>query len=407
MATLRFATLNVSGLRNPVKRFSLHRLLLSLHLDIVGLQETHWATDDEHSLWSGDFPYYDCYSSLGSSRQCGVTTLVAKRLHATTTRTYVDQEGRVVSLSLSVNGTDINVTNVYCPCPIAERVLFFNTVLSPLLALTHHFLMGDFNTVLDPRLDSLTLSRAQPDRAARLLHNIFRSNSYVDSFRSLNPTSHGFTWKRCSNAYTQMCRLDLLVTSPDILSSVQNVDICPWQWSDHLLLSCTVACADVLRRGPGYWHMNVAALANNDYSDSVECFWSAWRLEKRRFQNLVDWWEIGKCYLRDLTRQYCIEWTASRRRRRVELQKTFTACHHRLLVEPSSASAVTRETIKSVEVELRQLDNSDLTGMKIRSCENGEKSAGFFGGHERSRQRQAMLTELDMDDCKCNTTAVA
>ena len=45
MSVLTIATLNVNGLRNPSKRFALNRFLCSLHVDIVGVQETHWATD--------------------------------------------------------------------------------------------------------------------------------------------------------------------------------------------------------------------------------------------------------------------------------------------------------------------------------------------------------------------------
>ena len=83
MARLTFSTLNVNSIRIPVKRHSLATFMVSRHLDIIGLQETHWETEEEAKTWARDFPTMDLYSSFGTSKQNGVTIAIAKRLRAT------------------------------------------------------------------------------------------------------------------------------------------------------------------------------------------------------------------------------------------------------------------------------------------------------------------------------------
>ena len=80
MSVLTIATLNVNGLRNPSKRFALDRFLCSIQVDIVGVQETHRATDEEAQEYSKDFPY-DILCNLGTSQQNGVAILFSKCAH--------------------------------------------------------------------------------------------------------------------------------------------------------------------------------------------------------------------------------------------------------------------------------------------------------------------------------------
>ena len=97
-----------------------------------------------------------------------------------------------------------------------------------------------------------------------------------------------------------------------------------------------------------------------------------------------------------------------RRRRRVDLQRTLVNCHQRLSDLPADANEETRQTLRSVQAELRTLDNSDSAGVKIRSrvhwTESGETSTGFFAGHERQPQKEALLTELDYGGRRCGAT---
>ena len=92
----------------------------------------------------------------------------------------------------------------------------------------------------------------------------------------------------------------------------------------------------------------------------------------------------------------------------MDLQSTLVNCHQRLSDLPADANEETRQTLRSIEAELRTLDNSDSAGVKIRSrvqwTESGETSTGFFAGHERQPQKEALLTELDYGGRRCGAT---
>ena len=177
---------------------------------------------------------------------------------------------------------------------------------------------------MDPALDRLNVCRRRPDPAARLLSSLVTGYSLCDVYRSICPTERAFTWRRYSNRSTQMCRLDLILVSDDLASSAVSVWLRPRQWSDHLLLSASFRGPGVRLRGPGYWHLNLAVLGDGDCSYRVEEFWKSWCEDKPRFSSLSAWWDVGKCHVRDLTRQYCTDWASRRRLHRMRLNDTLT-----------------------------------------------------------------------------------
>ena len=257
----------------------------------------------------------------------------------------------------------------------------------------HLIVLGDFNTVLDPALDRLKVSRPRPDPAARLLSSLVTGYSLCDVYRCLCPNERASTWRRHSNHSTQMCRLDLILVSDDLASSAVSVWLRPWQWSDHLLLSASFRVQEVRLRGPGYWHLNLAVLGDGDYSDSVEEFWKSRSEEKPRFSSLSDCWDVGKCHVRDLTRQYCTDWARRRRVRRMLLNDTLTRYNDSLSATSVADNASLRAAIRETEAELRQMDINDMTGARVRSRigwhGRGESSAGFFVRMERQRQKDS------------------
>ena len=303
MSVLTIATLNVNGLRNPSKSFAVNCFLCSLHVDIVGVQETHWATHEEAQEYSKDFPSYDILCNLETSQQNGVAILFSKYAHSELSCTGRDNDGRLISASVRIEGSVYHITCVYSPCASVDRVQFLRSRVEPLVGQSNHWILGDFNAVMDPRLDKFNASRDRPDPGARRLSSLIKSFNCKDVYRSRYPNGRDFTWKRHNDRFTQMCRLDLILCSDDCLN-ISEVRIDPWQWSDHLAVCTSIPLETNMNRGPGYFHMNVDILTDGEFVDKVESFWTEWRFEKERFPSIVDWWEVGKCYLHDLTRAH-------------------------------------------------------------------------------------------------------
>ena len=160
---------HVNSIRIPVKRHSLATFIVSRHLDVIGLQETHWETEEESKTWARDFPTMDLYSSFGTSKQNGVTIAIAKRLRATVSIRNRDTRGRFLSLNIDIDGCSYTVSCLYSPRTSRERDVFLSTVVEPALTSRRHVLLGDFNTVFDPALHRNASTYFRPDPSSRQL----------------------------------------------------------------------------------------------------------------------------------------------------------------------------------------------------------------------------------------------
>lgn len=404
MTSLIFSSINVNGLRNPVKRYSLNKLIIEEKLDIVALQETHCSKREEAVLWSVDFPAMTSKWSFGSSKQNGVAFLISKRLNAKVTSSHHDDEGRLLSLTLTVGALTLTVTNVYCPRTSVERQTFLTTVVEPRLTNCAHVLLGDFNTVLDPARDRLNNPSARLDLSARCLIDVVERHSMSDLYRRLHPLEHGYTWKRPNG--NQMSRIDMIFATDDVACDVTSVSLRSWQWSDHSALVVVATTQPSMpTRGPGYWHFNVSVLSDQDYCDQVKSFWTTWQQQRVRFGALADWWETGKPYLRDMTIQHCQRQAKTRRQRRLQLQRDLEE-YRREIAEGNDKVVA---PLRAVETELKALDKVALNGARVRSriqwTEEGEKSSTFFFGLEKQKQRDNLITEfVDENGRSCKTT---
>ncbi len=53
-----------------------------------------------------------------------------------------------------------------------------------------------------------------------------------------------------------------------------------------------------------YWKFNVALLKEKDFHEKFELFWNEWGSKKNEFDNLIQWWEIGKTQIKIFCQQY-------------------------------------------------------------------------------------------------------
>ena len=84
----------------------------------------------------------------GTARQREVTIFKSPSLDAPVMSIAHDDEGRLLSVTLSIQEVDYTFTNVYCPNGKIERRTFFKDIVEPTLARSRHFVASDFNTIL-------------------------------------------------------------------------------------------------------------------------------------------------------------------------------------------------------------------------------------------------------------------
>ena len=77
--------------------------------------------------------------------------------------------------------------------------------------------------------------------------------------------------------------------------------------TDHQYLQVTFLLPSVVSRGPGYWKLNTSVLRDLEYCEFVKSFSSFREAQevKTDFSSPLEWWDMGKFYLRELSCSFC------------------------------------------------------------------------------------------------------
>ena len=148
--TLNLASLNVKGLRDSSKCTRLLSELRSIGEDVAAVQETHFNCSADCRVLESDF---NVFSAYGSRTSAGVSLLVGRSLDADVDVVFAGDGGRLVVADVAVKSFKFSLVAVYAPNIVVERVSFFRR-LAPFLDDTKRLvLMGDWNAILDPKID--------------------------------------------------------------------------------------------------------------------------------------------------------------------------------------------------------------------------------------------------------------
>ena len=147
---VRIITLNCRGLRNSEKRRAIfHRYRKSC--EILCLQETHSCKEDEE-IWTNEWGGRVIYSH-GETNARGVAILFKRNLDVDVSQIYSDPCGRKVSCNVLSEETSFSLVAIYAPNK--ESPGFFTDVIHNEDNLSvKKIVIGDFNLVLNPKLDS-------------------------------------------------------------------------------------------------------------------------------------------------------------------------------------------------------------------------------------------------------------
>ncbi len=174
-----------------------------------------------------------------------------------------------------------------------------------------------------------------------------------------------------------------MVWAPTCLEqSIQECEYHPSFFSDHQYLLVKFSIDDRIASGPGpgVWKFNTSLLDDVNYCALVTSFWSFWQAHytPEAFPSLLDWWDQGKFYLREVTRTFSRSLAMDRRQHKSSLTRQM----HKLqrLFEAGDASAFAK--LCEVQEELRGIALHEARGAQVRArcqwAEEGETSSSFF-----------------------------
>ena len=149
---LNLVTLNVRGLRDSSKCESLLAELKNLNVDVAVVQETHFICAANCRVLESDFNVFSEYDSRSSA---GVSLLVGRSLDADVDVVFAGDWGQLVEADVAVKSFKFRLIAVYAPNIAAERVSFFRPLVPFRDDSKRLVLMGDWNAILDPKIDKV------------------------------------------------------------------------------------------------------------------------------------------------------------------------------------------------------------------------------------------------------------
>ena len=190
MASLKAMSINAMGLHDNRKRRNIFQWLKTQNLDIIFLQETHIYQKKDIDIinneWNGK--HFWAYSSFHSA---GVGVLFSPKFSGTIDEIHIcsNYEGRLLYVPVSVEGSDIQLLNVYAPNAPTDRRNFFDSLPEYIKGHTPLIIRGDWNCVENTLLDKFGGDHVSDPGALASLQELLGNNNAVDIYRKFTQTT--------------------------------------------------------------------------------------------------------------------------------------------------------------------------------------------------------------------------
>ena len=215
---INIISLNVRGLRDQIKR----RAIFDMYrpkCDILCLQETHSEEQDE-KYWSAEWGGR-CIFAHGTTQARGTAILFKKSACVDIETKLTSEDGRSCQCIFVNNDVRIHLINVYGP-NVDSPTFFVNLVKQLQENTDKAILIGDFNTALDPRLDTKS-GWHQNKKSREVLLELTDKQVLMDIWRSRNADVKRFSWyKKSSEEMITASRIDFALISTGIADYVHN-----------------------------------------------------------------------------------------------------------------------------------------------------------------------------------------
>lgn len=156
-----------------------------------------------------------------------------------------------------------------------------------------------------------------------------------------------------------------------------------------------------------YWHFNVKLLQDAAFCENFVCFWDDWKKEKVSFENLKQWWDVGKTQIK----KFCPQYTAncsSRIKNVIEtLEKQINLMELQLV---NAHNSILYNDLQTKKRELRLVLNEKVKGALIRSrfmsLAEMDAPTSFFFNLEYKAAQQKQMPCLKLPDGRITSKTV-
>ena len=192
---------NVRGLGDYQKRCKLFNWVKKHRSKkaIVFMQETHLSDKTGkqwEQLWRGSIKF-----SHGTTSSKGVLIAFSGSLEFNIMKEFTDQNGCYIVLQVDIQENPYMLINYYVPNLETQQVSVFDKLTKVLSNLelkenTNLILGGDFNLILNLKLDADGGNPTLKSNSIKSLNILTMENDLVDIWRIRNPETNRYTWRK-------------------------------------------------------------------------------------------------------------------------------------------------------------------------------------------------------------------
>lgn len=325
MDSIKFYSFNARGLRNIVKRKLIFKLMKEkCPSGIFFLQETHSHRDDEIN-WKDEWGSEILFSH-GLTNKCGVCILLPKNFDMNTISSIrQDDNGRYILVNCTIGNKNIAMGNVYAPvrCHEHEQLSFLNSVKELLNSSESdfHILGGDWNTVLDGKLDKYGGDVNNcTNKYTEELKTVLEVYELCDVIRLFYDNKKVYT--RVQRSPVIMSRIDHWFVSAQLSGSIRTAKVTPGIKSDHSIIEMEINL-NSNEKGKGLWKFNADLLRDNEYTTYINNYIDELKLETNELADKGIRWEYIKCKIREFTIQFAIKKNERKERIKLNLYRKY------------------------------------------------------------------------------------
>lgn len=391
MEGLALASHNVNGLNIPTKRKAIFQQLREVRANIAFIQESH-STDSVAHLWKAEWGG-KVFFNHGLLNSRGVAILFSRDFNPTVAKSFRDPHGRIILLDVELDGEIITVGSVNAPTQNKpdDQMSFLGDLQAGLETMTSItvYLAGDFNCILDPKLDKNSLSPAPAGTAMyRNGLRIFMEEALLsDVWRVTHPEKSNFTFRRAAYA----SRLDFFLVSSHVSERVSDMKTQVSSQSDHSLLSIRINKGETTR-GPGIWKFDTTLLTNDDFLTSMSEFLTDW-VPPPELDNPSVVWDWCKFQIKLFVTKYSKNIYSREKQTIRDLQKELND-----LTSRSDRGSPVSEQIDSVRRKLKQMEDARANKLIFRSrcrwAQLGEKPSAYFLNLEKRQAKDRTMSSI-------------
>ena len=392
-------SLNVRGLRDQIKRRSIFSYLKDQKATFYLLQETYSNSSDEMSWkdeWGGDIVF-----SHGSCHSRGVCILMGRNVKQNVDFVFRDTCGRIVLISITINGQKITLCNIYAPNNSLDQLQFMqelNCCLVDKAEITTLIIGGDWNCTLSKK----DKSGGAPWRPTSYRNSVLITMDIFDLLdiqRIRHPNVNKISYT--SKALKMKSRIDFFLIAKNVSKFVKKVDIQPSIAPDHKIIYLLLSWPKENPRGPGLWKFN-NSLLTEEYTAEICELYPRFRERLSYIQDKSLFWEMLKMEIRNATIAFAKDKVKVAKKREEEIKKQLDCLDNKICnsinLENVDSELEKYEGLKNeLKLIYKRKGKAAMFRSKCKWVEEGEKATKYFFNLEKRNYNRKVVTEIDTE----------